>query len=310
MSSSKAAHSVCRGCVAVYAITFRGRRAKAGAAQWLGTIRNQKGIRSELRFEKDKTAQERMKGIPVTSMSDITKRRAGRLWQGILRWLVGPTAAASLCALPIIAQTYPSKPVRMIVPFPPGGGNDILGRVLAAKLSEQFGQQVVIDNRAGAGSIIGTEIGARAAPDGHTLLFSGTAGLSINPILQKKLPYDPIKDFAPVSMVGTSPQILAVHPMLPVWTVQDLIDLAKAKPGRLNFASAGIGTPTHLAGELFKHLASVDIVHIPYKGGGPALTDVLAGQVSFFFRFVSKNYGRVLAQVVFQVHDIRRVLSS
>ncbi len=232
------------------------------------------------------------------------------MWQGILRWLVGPTAAASLCALPIIAQTYPSKPVRMIVPFPPGGGNDILGRVLAAKLSEQFGQQVVIDNRAGAGSIIGTEIGARAAPDGHTLLFSGTAGLSINPILQKKLPYDPIKDFAPVSMVGTSPQILAVHPMLPVWTVQDLIDLAKAKPGRLNFASAGIGTPTHLAGELFKHLASVDIVHIPYKGGGPALTDVLAGQVSFFFRFVSKNYGRVLAQVVFQVHDIRRVLSS
>jgi tripartite-type tricarboxylate transporter receptor subunit TctC len=210
------------------------------------------------------------------------------LGHGILRWFVGTTvAAASLCALPVVAQTYPSKPVRMIVPFPPGGGNDILGRVLAAKLTEQLGQQVIIDNRAGAGSIIGTEIGARAAPDGHTLLFSGTAGLSINPVLQKKLPYDPIKDFAPVSMVGTSPQMLAVHPTLPVRTVKDLIDLAKAKPGRLNFASAGIGTPTHLAGELFKHLAGVDIVHIPYKGGAPALTDVLAGQVSFFFNGIA-----------------------
>lgn len=185
------------------------------------------------------------------------------------------------------AQVYPSKPIRMIVPFPPGGGNDILGRVLAAILTEQLGQQVVIDNRAGASSIIGTEIGARAAPDGYTLLFSGTAGLSTNPVLHKKLPYDPIKDFAPVSMVGTAPQMLVVHPSVPVKTVKDLINLAKAKPGQLNFASSGIGTPTHLAGELFKHLAGVDIVHIPYKGGGPGLTDVLAGQVEFFFNGVS-----------------------
>lgn len=186
-----------------------------------------------------------------------------------------------------LAQGFPTKAIRMIVPFPPGGPNDILGRVVAQKLTDQIGQQVVVDNRGGAGGIIGAELAARAAPDGYTLLLGGTASLSINPSLHRKLPYDPIKDFAPVSLVGTAPSILITHPSVPVKTVKQLIDLAKAKPGHLNFASAGIGTPPHLAGELFKSMAGVDMVHVPYKGGGPALTDLLAGQVGIYFSGIS-----------------------
>ncbi|MEO7726028.1 MAG: tripartite tricarboxylate transporter substrate binding protein [Burkholderiales bacterium] len=185
------------------------------------------------------------------------------------------------------AQSYPGKAVRMIVPFPPGGPNDILGRLIAQKLTEQMGQQVVIDNRGGAGGIIGAELAARAVADGYTLLFGGTAPLSINPGLHKKLSYDPTRDFSAVSLVGTAPSMLVAHPGTPVKTVKDLIDLAKAKPGQLNFASAGIGTPPHLAGELFKSMAGVDMVHVPYKGGGPALTDLLAGQVGLYFSGIS-----------------------
>jgi tripartite-type tricarboxylate transporter receptor subunit TctC len=175
----------------------------------------------------------------------------------------------------------------MIVPFPPGGPNDILGRVVAQKLSEQLGQQVVIDNRGGAGGIIGAELAARAVADGYTLLFGGTASLAINPSLHKKLPYDPLRDFAAVSLVGTAPSLLTVHPSLPVKNVKDLIDLAKARPGQLNFVSAGVGTPPHLAGELFKNMTGIDMVHVPYKGGGPALTDLLAGQVGIYFSGIS-----------------------
>lgn len=196
-------------------------------------------------------------------------------------------AATSLIAAPAFAQTYPTKPIRLIIPFPPGGPNDILGRVLAQKMSEQLGQQVIIDNRGGGGGIIGAELAAKAAPDGYTLLLGGTASLSINPGLRKQLPYDPIKDFAAVSLVGTAPSILVTHPTVPVKTVRELIELAKAKPGKLNFASAGIGTPPHLAGELFKNMAGVDMVHVPYKGGGPALTDLLAGQVGIYFCGIS-----------------------
>ena len=200
--------------------------------------------------------------------------------------------AASVAALAITfsfagAQPYPSKAIRMVVPFPPGGPNDILGRLIAQRLTAQVGQQVVIDNRGGAGGIIGAELAARAVADGYTLLFGGTAPLSINPWLHKQLPYDPIKDFAAVSLVGTAPSLLVTHPNVPVKTVRDLIALAKAKPGQLNFASAGIGTPPHLAGELFKSMAGVDMVHVPYKGGGPALTDLLAGQVGIYFSGIS-----------------------
>jgi tripartite-type tricarboxylate transporter receptor subunit TctC len=173
----------------------------------------------------------------------------------------------------------------MIVPFPPGGPNDILGRVVAAKLTEQLGQQVVVDNRGGAGGIIGAEIAARSAADGHTLLLSGTASMAINPGLHKKLPYDPLKDFAPISMLATAPSLLTVHPSLAVRSVKDLITLAQAKPGKLNFVSAG--TPPHLAGELFKSMTGVDMVHVPYKGGGPALADLLAGQVELYFSGIS-----------------------
>ncbi|MCE9642514.1 MAG: tripartite tricarboxylate transporter substrate binding protein [Betaproteobacteria bacterium] len=203
-------------------------------------------------------------------------------------WLLAgmglPAAFAATCAA---AQNYPTKAIRMIVPFPPGGPNDILGRVMAQKLTEQLGQQVVVDNRGGAGGIIGAELAARAVPDGYTVLFGGTAPLAINPGLHKSLPYDPLKDFAAISLVGTAPSMLVAHPAVAIRTVKDLIDLAKAKPGQLNFASAGIGTPPHLAGELFKSMAGVDMVHVPYKGGGPALTDLLAGQVGLYFSGIS-----------------------
>jgi tripartite-type tricarboxylate transporter receptor subunit TctC len=199
----------------------------------------------------------------------------------------GAALAFALFATHAAAQDYPSKPIRMIVPFPPGGPNDILGRVVAQKLTEQMGQQVVADNRAGAGGIIGTELAARSAPDGYTLLLSGTASLSINPSLHKKLPYDPLKDFAPISLMATAPSILVTHPSVAVRSVKELIAFAKAKPGQLNFASAGLGTPPHLAGELFKHMAGIDMVHVPYKGGGPALTDLLGGQVNLYFSGIS-----------------------
>jgi len=195
--------------------------------------------------------------------------------------------AAFATPIAVAQPAYPSKPIRMIVPFPPGGPNDILGRVVAAKLTEQLGQQVVVDNRGGAGGIIGAEIAARSAADGHTLLLSGTASMAINPGLHKKLPYDPLKDFAPISMLATAPSLLTVHPSLAVRSVKDLITLAQAKPGKLNFVSAGHGTPPHLAGELFKSMTGVDMVHVPYKGGGPALADLLAGQVELYFSGIS-----------------------
>ena len=198
-------------------------------------------------------------------------------------------AAATGFAIPatVLSQSYPSRAVRMLVPFPPGGPNDILGRVLAQKMSESVGQQFVIDNRGGAGGIIGTEMAAKAAPDGYTILLSGTAALSINPSLHAKLPYDPVKDFTPISLIATAPSILVSHPALPVKTVKDVIALAKQRPGQLNFASAGIGTPPHLAGELFNNLAGVKLTHVPYKGGGPALVDLLSGHVQVYFSGIS-----------------------
>ena len=185
------------------------------------------------------------------------------------------------------AQGYPARAIRLIVPFPPGGPNDVLGRVVAQKLTEQMGQQVVVDNRGGAGGIIGAELAARANPDGHTLLFGGTASMLINPILHKKLGYDPVADFAAVSLVGTAPSLLSLHPSLPVKNVKELIDAAKAKPGQLTFASSGVGTAPHLAGELFNTMAGVTLVHVPYRGGGPAFVDLLGGQVAMYFAGIS-----------------------
>jgi len=191
--------------------------------------------------------------------------------------------AALAPAQSAVAQSYPTKPIRWIVTYPPGGPTDVVARAIGAKLTEAWGQQIIIDNRAGAGGMIGTELGARAAPDGYTLLFGTSAGMTINPALQSRLPYDPVKDFAPVSLLVINPQLLVLNPTVPANSVKELVALAKAKPGQLNYASVGQGSPNHLGMELLKALTGTNIVHVPYKGTGPAITDLLGGQVQLMF---------------------------
>jgi tripartite-type tricarboxylate transporter receptor subunit TctC len=192
-------------------------------------------------------------------------------------------AAALVLALSAsaAAQDYPTKPIRLIIPFPPGGSNDVVGRMVALQLGDRLGKQVVVDNRGGAGGIIGTEAAAKSAPDGYTLLIISIAH-AVSPWLYK-LQYDPIKSFTPVAILASGPNVLVVNPELPVHSVPELIALAKQKPGELNYASAGIGSFQHLGGELFKLTAGVNIVHVPYKGGGPAMTDVLGGYTKIMF---------------------------
>lgn len=179
------------------------------------------------------------------------------------------------------AQDYPNRPVRLIVPFPPGGSNDVVGRLVAKQLSTELGQQVFVDNHPGAGGVIGTQAAANAAPDGYTLLVVSLAH-AVNPALYK-LDYDPIKSFEPVAILATGPNVLVVNPELPVHSVKELIALAKQKPGGLDYASAGVGSFQHMGGELFKLMAGVDLVHVPYKGGGPAMQDVISGHVKIMF---------------------------
>ena len=181
-----------------------------------------------------------------------------------------------------LAQNYPNKTVRVIVPFPAGGSTDIVGRTVAQKLSERWGQPVVVDNRAGGGTVIGTDIVAKAAPDGYTLLVT-PAPFTINPSLLAKLPYDALADFAPITLINTTPLVLVVNPGVPARSVKDLIALAKARPGQLNFGSSGTGGSNHLAGELFNAMAGVKMVHIPYKGNAPALIDLAGGHVDLIF---------------------------
>jgi tripartite-type tricarboxylate transporter receptor subunit TctC len=181
------------------------------------------------------------------------------------------------------AQTFPTKPLRLIVPFAPGGGTDIIGRAIAPHLGQALGQQVIVDNRPGAGTIIGAELAARSPADGHTLFMGINGTMAINPSMYRKLPYDPVKDFAPVGMLGVGPNVLVVHPSLPVRSVKDLIAVAKAHPGKLSFASSGTGGAPHLAGELLKSSARIDMTHIPYKGAGPATVDLVAGHVQVMF---------------------------
>ena len=188
---------------------------------------------------------------------------------------------AGLAATHALAQTYPSKPIRLVVPFPPGGPTDILGRTLGAKLAESLGQPVIVDNRGGASGIIGTENVAKSPPDGHTLLLGATNMFSVNPGLYSKLPYDPIKDFAPISSIAYFFNNLVVNPNLPVKSVGELIALAKAKPGLLTYGSAGVGTLNHLIPEMLGSMAGVKFQHVPYKGSGPALNDVIGGQLDF-----------------------------
>ena len=187
-------------------------------------------------------------------------------------------AAANACA-----QSYPSKQLRFVVPFPPGGPADILSRTIGQNLSESWGQQVVIDNRAGAGGNIGAEIVAKAPPDGYTMLMGFVGTHAINSSLYRSMPFDAVKDFVPVALVAMVTIILVVHPSVPVKTVKELIALANAKPGELSFGSPGNGTPQHLAGELFNTMTGVKMVHVPYKGAVPALTDLLGGRLSMIF---------------------------
>ena len=191
--------------------------------------------------------------------------------------------AAMIFAGAANAQTYPTKPIRLIVPQPPGGGNDLIARMISQKLSVALKQQVAVDNRAGAGGLIGAEIAAKAPPDGYTLFLGNVATLAIIPNVQAKAPYDPIKDFAPIGLIASAPLLVVVHPSLPVTSIRQLIAFAKAKPGQLNYASNGVGSSTHLATEMFKMMTKTNIVHGPYKGLGPATTDLLSGQVQLMF---------------------------
>ena len=191
-------------------------------------------------------------------------------------------AAVWLVAADVPAQNYPAKTVRYLVPTPAGSGADTIGRIVAGGMAQAFGQQVIVDNRAGGGNNIGAEIAAKAAPDGYTL-FQATLTHAVNATLYRKLGYDLVRDFAPVTQLAASPYVLVVHPSLPVKSVTDLVKLAKARPGAINFASAGSGTATFLAGEMFKDMTAIDMVHVPYRGGGEALTSVMSGETSVYF---------------------------
>ena len=200
-------------------------------------------------------------------------------WFRLLLVIAGlPAAGVAL------AQTapYPTKPIRLVVPFAPGGTNDILGRIVADKFAERLGQPIVVDNRAGANSVVGSEIVARSSPDGYTLLIVA-AGLAVNPSIMRSLPYDTGRDFAPIGLVGGGPYLMVVHPQVPAKTVNEFIAWVKSRPGQVNYASVGIGSPPHLAAELLRITAGIEMQHIPYKGGAAVLPDLIGGRVSMFF---------------------------
>jgi tripartite-type tricarboxylate transporter receptor subunit TctC len=202
--------------------------------------------------------------------------------------------AAAMAALPALGQSYPSKAIRLVSPFPPGGSVDVVGRLLAAKLSESLGQQMVVDNRSGASGVIGTQLVMNAPPDGYTLLIN-TIPFVTNEFLMPRAPYDPLRDFVSISLVASSPSFVTVNPSLPVRSIQELVALAKAKPGQLFYSAAGVGTNPHIAGELFNLLAGVDIVALQFKGGGPADTALIAGDVAVTFGNISQEIGFVKA---------------
>jgi tripartite-type tricarboxylate transporter receptor subunit TctC len=201
----------------------------------------------------------------------------------IFLFVVGVLAIAAASSAPVHAQSYPSKVVRLIVPFPPGGISDMTGRLLAQKLSDGWKQPVIVDNRTGAGGMIGADYVAKSPADGYTVLVGSTSEVVINQHLYTKMSYHPEKDFAPVTLASITPLILVVHPSLPVRSVRELVALARARPGQLTFASSGTGSALHLAGELLKATEKVEMIHVPYKGAGPAMADLLGGQVLLFF---------------------------
>ncbi len=193
------------------------------------------------------------------------------------------TAALLFAAVPAFAQAWPAKPVRWIAPYPPGGSSDLVARAIGNRLAEQLGQPVLIDNRPGAGGSLGTEVAARSAPDGYTLLLANIAPLAINPHIYPKLGYDVMRDFEAVTLLATGPTLLVVGPSLPVKNVQELIALAKAKPGAIKYGTGGSGTPAHLTTELLRLMTGIDLLHVPYKGTGQSVTDLLGGQIDFVF---------------------------
>jgi tripartite-type tricarboxylate transporter receptor subunit TctC len=205
-------------------------------------------------------------------------------------------------ALAIVAQAapaqsgkaYPTKPIRIIVPFAPGGGTDLTARLVGQRLSERLGQPVINDNRPGAGTMLGTELTQKSAPDGYTLMIA-SASHAINPTLYRKVNYDPVRDFAPVTLAISFPFVIATHPSIPVRNIRELVAHAKANPGRITYASSGTGSTNHLAGELFKATAGIDLLHVPYKGGGPAMNDAIGGQVSMIFGTVLETMPQVRA---------------
>jgi tripartite-type tricarboxylate transporter receptor subunit TctC len=201
----------------------------------------------------------------------------------------------TLVASAALAQSYPAKPIRMVVPWPPGGTNDILGRALAEPLGRNLGQQVIVDNRGGSNGVIGAEAVARAPGDGYTIMFHSITSHVTNPAVYKKLGYDTINDFTPVTQIAWVPLLIVAHPSFPAKSVRELIAIAKAQPGQVNYASFGQGSMSHLAGELLKTMAKIDIVHIPYKGGGPALIDALAGHVPLYFSSIAPSLPSVKA---------------
>ena len=202
----------------------------------------------------------------------------------------------ALWAAPAHAQqAYPSKTVRVIIPYPPGGGNDIIGRAIADELTRRLAQQFIVDNRPGASTIIGAELAARAAPDGYTLFVASQTTFAIVPNLRAKVPYDPVRDYEPVSLLATQPYLVVVHPSLPVTTVKQLIALSKARPGKIEYASPSIGTGGHLSAELFKLMTGADMLHVPYRGAGPAVTDLLGGQVQVMFATTSSVHPLVVS---------------
>jgi len=198
--------------------------------------------------------------------------------------LLAAGAALVQASMPVVV--FPNRPVRLVVPFAAGGTNDTLGRIVSEKLGERLGQPFVVDNRGGANMVVGSEIVARATPDGHTLLIVA-AGFAVNPSIRRKLPYDSMRDFAPVGLVASGPYLMVVHPSVPAKTVREFIAWVKSRPGQVNYASTGTGSPPHLAAELLKVTAGIDMQHIPYKGGGAVLPDLLAGRVSMFFGSIS-----------------------
>ena len=197
-----------------------------------------------------------------------------------MRWLLALALAFAAVAQ---AQSYPSRPIKLVVPFAPGGSADLVGRLLAQQLSESWGQPVVVENKGGASGMLGNEYVAKSAPDGYTLTVGTLGPFAVNQTLYEHVPYDNIRDFAPITLTGLSSHILVAHPSVPVQNVSELIALARQKPGQLTFASSGTGNATHLTFELFKARAGIDIVHVPYKGGGPAMADLVGGQVLFSF---------------------------